>query len=105
VPVPKIELLRRPAVGDRPVEWVARLGTTVFRILSYEVNAGTDGTAVVLLEVPAGDVRIGEQEPGPAGGAHMPAADRVLQPWGAPGPDPRASIPGWEPPQDGLVQP
>lgn len=77
--------------------WMARIAGAEFRVEAFGVEPAADGgRAMVSLLVAADSVSIGD----PSRGGDTPAVRSAVperRGWGAPGPDPRAGIPGWQP--------
>lgn len=90
-----------PATGTIPDQvqdgWLARVGGVEFPVVTYGVEPAEEGgRALVSLLIPADALSIGD----PAVEEVRPTAEPVKpapSSWGAPGPDPRVGIPGWEP--------
>lgn len=76
--------------------WTARIGGAEFPVEAFGVEPADNGGMLVSMVVAADSVSIGDPSSGSAAPEVRPVAP-VRRGWGAPGPDPRAGIPGWTP--------
>ncbi|WP_250029810.1 hypothetical protein [Paractinoplanes maris] len=102
-----VELFKPNALGKH---WQARVdGGDAFKLLDLALQTDDDGNATLNLVLPVESLTIGDPSLGARSPQVRPAAPEQPAPsvWGASGkPDPRESIPGWQPePDERTVDP